>query len=503
MDGENVYVVNPATGKRGYVPRADLDTWAKAGYQPESEAATQDARLQEEYGDSPIQTAAEGFVGTATGGLSDIALGQLDEEGLRERRARNRGAATLGEIAGALVPVGLGGVAGAVGRTVEGAAGAALGEGLGARVAGMGLRGAAEGAVFGAQQGVSELAVSKDPVTAEGIVSTLGGDVLYGAAYGGAAGTAGGLLAEGARAGKEAVQRWAEASPTAAVDASRAAAAEISPEVAAMDRPAARAARQAEVETIDAAARAEAKGPVYQAARAFDDELGKSFVQGDDPRLKRIMQKTRKAIRNSLDSAENFAKYKGSRTADALNTQAQAVDEFVTQEFTAKNLPVPDDVQGLMAKNAALRAKIGEIAKPPASPRLAELDAHLDALSAPAPPKNPIQDFAQKTAGGALAGVGYGGRRPDRRRPSATGSAARRPRPCSRAAWARSSPAASPVPATSSSRPRARSPPAPRRRAPRRARWRLRSRPTSSRAPRSRPPTSCPRARRRRTATRS
>lgn len=416
MDGENVYIVNLATGKRGYVPRAELDTWAKAGYQPEEAGATEQARLQEEYGDSPVQTAAEGFVGTATGGLSDLALSQLDEEGLRERRARNRGAALVGEVAGALVPVGFGGLAGAAGHAAEGVAGAALGEGIGARVLAAGARGVGEGAVLGAGQGVSELATSKDPITAESVVADIGGNALYGAAFGGAAGTAGGLLSEAATAGKNAIQRWAETPTAAAGDASAAAAApaaagpELSPEVAAMDKPAARAARQTEVEQLGAARAAEAKGPVYQAAREFDDELGKSFVQGDDPRLKRIMQKTRGAIRNSLDSAENFAKYKGSRTADALNTQAQAIDEFVAKEFTAKSLPVPDDVQGLLAKNNALRARIGEIAAPPASPRLAELDAHLDALATPppaAPPKSPIQGFAEKAGGGAGASLGY------------------------------------------------------------------------------------------------
>src|SRR5690606_26018959 len=78
-------------------------------------------------------------------------------------------------------------------------AGAGAGKGLATRVGYGALGGAAEGAVFGAGQGISELALSNEPLSAERVVSVLGSNALLGAAMGG--GIGGGLPIAGAIGG--------------------------------------------------------------------------------------------------------------------------------------------------------------------------------------------------------------------------------------------------------------------------------------------------------------
>lgn len=166
-----------------------------------SENIRETARLERKHDTfgQELLTGAEGLARGATFGLSDaIAVGLgADEENMRNRRNVNSTIAFATELTGAAAPAllsgGTGGLA-AASRLAPSAmlAGraSAIGKGLG------GLRGAVvagglEGAVFGAGQGVSTLALQDEKLTAEAAFSQIGMGALYGGALGGAFGGAG------------------------------------------------------------------------------------------------------------------------------------------------------------------------------------------------------------------------------------------------------------------------------------------------------------------------
>lgn len=362
MDGDKLYIVNPKTGQRGYVDRSELETWAKAGYQPESEAATEDARLQEEYGDSPFQAAAEGAARAVTFGASDATLGQLDEEGFRERRERNRGAALAGEVAGSLLPVGAGGAIGSIGRAAEGAVvgGEAAAAGLGTRVAGAAVRGAAEGAAFGASEGVTQTALSKDPVTWESAAATIGSNALGGAALGAGIGVG----VKGLEAAAGAAKAWAsrtvgELTAGKAAGAAEAVDRSAFPEFAQLDRKStreaigaareeAKAARAADLEATKAAREAElgniakakdaAAEQAFESAKEFKAVVKDTFLTTDDRELRKLLRGSRLQVMKSLDNPKSFIRQRGSNgLIDGLEKQEDALTKVMgnADEVTA------------------------------------------------------------------------------------------------------------------------------------------------------------------------
>lgn len=126
-----------------------------------------------------------------TGGLSDAALRALapDEvDKLRKLKEYNPITSTALEIAGSALPGStVGKAAGAVGKL---AGGVVKGTGALAEIGSAAARFAGEGAVFGLGSGVSELALSDHPLTAEHIASTLSSSALLGAGIGGITGGA-------------------------------------------------------------------------------------------------------------------------------------------------------------------------------------------------------------------------------------------------------------------------------------------------------------------------
>lgn len=418
MDGENVFIVNQATGKRGYVPRAELDKWAKAGFAPESEAGTEDARLQQEYGDSPLHAAAEGAARSLTFGLSDVALGQLDEEGVRERRERNSGAALAGELGGALIPIGAPAAIGRIGHATEelvtgGKAVGRLGRALGA-----GARGVAEGAAYGASQGVSETALSEDPATVEGALATIGTDALFGAGAGAVAGGASSLLGDAAAAGKrmasEKLQSIAGgAADRAAAKAETIAGRAVAPaseaeqkaiasgldayaDVAKMDRPAVRTAEKVEQQRVREWAR--------QEASKVSDEVHAYHVETQGPLASEMpeLAKASKPIERGLEDPKGFIESMGP-TAKALRIQETSLDGAIATKTLSEGAVA--DAQKLLEQNRALQGRIktvGELYQAPASPRLDALEQRVDEIAGGAA-KGPggVAGMAKKAGEGA------------------------------------------------------------------------------------------------------
>jgi hypothetical protein len=254
--GGRVAVLDP-NGTPGTIEEKDLDEALRNGYTLQSPEGHHEQVLQQRHGDSPVSAFLGSAASMATLGVSDAFRGvePEDREALAAERRLNPLASTAGSITGALLPIGAGGLMNRVGTAAaERAGGTALVEGLlaggarhqaasktaaglaevgaspallqsltsggsaAARAAGAGIklgaRGAAEGALVGVQQTVSEVALSDDPMNAEAIAAELGSNVLLGGATGGVAGGALGSLGSVAKAAavraRNSMSRWAE-----------------------------------------------------------------------------------------------------------------------------------------------------------------------------------------------------------------------------------------------------------------------------------------------------
>lgn len=137
------------------------------------------------------RAAALGAEGIGAGlGRAGAGIAELGAEGSLLGRL---GSSALGRAA-ELVPSSL---VGSAGRGISAAVGGGLRGALAA--------GATEGALYGAGEGVSELALSDDPLTIEHAAAALGSNALFGAATGAALGAAGNGLERALRRGKGAI----------------------------------------------------------------------------------------------------------------------------------------------------------------------------------------------------------------------------------------------------------------------------------------------------------
>jgi len=194
--------------------------------QKDISAADEEARLEDAYGDAPVQAGVFGAARGLSLGLSDPLWRSLgvSAERLRELEQRQPGLSTTAEVAGALVPLLLpepASSAGAAarlaliaGRGVTGATaqtGRVAAKALGRRIAGeagkrtlgraaapLALGGAVEGALYGVGETISEDALENKEMSAEAFVGNIGVGMLLGGA--------GGMLLGG---GSEIVQRSA------------------------------------------------------------------------------------------------------------------------------------------------------------------------------------------------------------------------------------------------------------------------------------------------------
>ncbi len=167
---------------------------------------TDEAAIEEEFsglGGAAIAGGA-GLARGATAGLSDLLLtktGIADESTLREARQARPGLSTGSELVGAIAPAlasGGSGLLGAASRKTIAGQVAKQGSKLSTRLGG-GIKGAAagealEGAIYGAGQGVSNLVLRDEPITAEAAVAEVGLGALIGGAAGAGLGAAGGAL---------------------------------------------------------------------------------------------------------------------------------------------------------------------------------------------------------------------------------------------------------------------------------------------------------------------
>lgn len=299
-------------------------------------AAVRDAH-EDDFGGvgGAIKASAAALGRGATLGLTDAAArliggedAALELEGLREQ---NPGISAGFELAGAVAPSLLSGganlpagLASRAGRAVTTAGG-----GLKGAIAG----GAVEGALYGAGSGVSELALSQDPLTWERATSVLSSNALFGAATGGAAGGATHLVERGlARAGAYLDERAAAKATSDAVP----------DDLAALDAKGLRAAADDEIarlSTTNAEQRAAAKSASVDDVLAYRrgvDEANPWLVitEGQDAAK---LGKAQRLIRTALDDPKGLRENPGS-LLKPLRIEEQALEGALAKrsEIAAK-----------------------------------------------------------------------------------------------------------------------------------------------------------------------
>jgi len=195
------------------------------------EEVSEEIDLEEKYGDSNIRAAVEAAGSSLTFGISDQIIskwgGEEAREALRERRERNEGAATVGEIGGIVAPLLLTGGSSLLAR---GAAKATLGlrgvTGVGNAVEKLTVKGlnklivesgkkqaakqvlkkgiakgagsAVEGTFFGVGELIEENALGKADINAENLIAYGGEGALWGGILGSGIGTSGIALGKAA-----------------------------------------------------------------------------------------------------------------------------------------------------------------------------------------------------------------------------------------------------------------------------------------------------------------
>lgn len=293
----------------------------------------------------------------------------------------------------------------AVARTADGASTAVQ---LGRAAAGA----ATEGVIMGAGSGVSELALSKDPVTVERMASVLSSHALFGAGVGAGAGVFAKAAERGLARARGALDEFAAARS----------APELAGDLSKLDAKGLRAAEKAELEAIEAARVGQRKDVADEIA-AFRREVKeqKHFLTTDGITLPQVEGKLsagelgRKAVKalrqldNALDNPIGLAKNPGKaldalqRHEDSLVKLLDRADELRSTFKADKSLDrmkALDAIAPALEKNRALQAKLGELAAAPTSSRLSQIADAKDALAA----GGARQGIAEQMLGGTIFG---------------------------------------------------------------------------------------------------
>lgn len=331
-EGVKQAVVTPA-GRVVDAPVAALEASSGlTGATPATEARRaqeeRGAYVEQEHGGalSGIGATVEGVLEGATlGGYGAATRAFLPDSYTDARRGRAEAhpiKSGLAEVGGAIAPAFFtagAGAAGTVARALPsgmaaragGAVTARLGGGVLATGAGLAVEGAAQG--FG--QGVSELSISADPVSVERAASVL----LSSTATGGAGGFGIGVFAKAAQKGL--VRGKAVLDDAKAASAK---AAEAPDDLASLDRPGLRAAKDAEgVRLKDAQVQAKAAaGDELATYRAALEDANPWLVTDGQP--KAVLTQTKRSMRRLLDEPIGLRE-NPARALDPLRREAEAV----------------------------------------------------------------------------------------------------------------------------------------------------------------------------------
>jgi len=371
-------------GQAHEVPEASVNDALISGWRVPQHAdvlaASTRAAREADYGGASgaLKATGAGLARGASLGLSDIAAraigGDQAAADLSGYREENPGLSFGSEFAGALLPAVVSGggsapasLAARAGRAVATGAEESLG-----RVGGAAVGGAAEGALFGAGTGVSELALSDDKLTMERAASVLSSNALFGAGLG----AAGGALAKGAEIGlgraKQAIDDWrikqassrSEPGAVKAIDDlladERALPVGPDSDLGAMDRRGLKEVRTREVDNINEA-RQPAREQFVQDIEAAhrEREAAKDWLAGVADRdadkytreaAKVVFNQDRK-IRSLLDDKVGLAQ-DPEVAAKALRAERQALETLAEAE--------PRNIAAYKAEVAAAPAKIRE-----------------------------------------------------------------------------------------------------------------------------------------------
>jgi polyhydroxyalkanoate synthesis regulator phasin len=182
-----VDIVLPS-GEAATVPEQDLSQAVAAGARlpTETENASREGGLLGQIGTAGIgagRTASFGFSDAALAEMANIVGGEQQRKDTLKTISLAREANPYSNMAGEFAGMFVGGPT-ALGEGVEGAVAEKLGEGLAGKVAGMGLRGVAEGAWLGEQNAITEATLGDAALNGEKVWASTAKDALLGGAIG-------------------------------------------------------------------------------------------------------------------------------------------------------------------------------------------------------------------------------------------------------------------------------------------------------------------------------
>lgn len=332
-------LVNVTQGGKSFaIDEAQLDEARRQGFHVEGEGEAA-SRVQgdvneERFGGTAGQVAA-GALGLARGatlGASDVALRAAGIQGseLDTLREVNPTTSLISEFGGALasggtsLPGGLAAKAGArVAATAEGAG--ALTQ-VGRAAAGAGV----EGALFGAGQGVSALALSDDPVTLERAASVIGSNALFGAATGAAIGGVGKLAEKGLQRAKSALDKYATKSLEVTAN--------VGDDLAQLDRKGLRSAEKTEIDSLSAqhaTDRAAAKSTAVDDVLAYRQQVKdvNPWLVIDEGEHAAQLNKAKNSLRAALNDPKGLRENPAS-LLKPLRVEEQALEGAIAKSET-------------------------------------------------------------------------------------------------------------------------------------------------------------------------
>lgn len=378
------------------------------------------------YGNAAAKVVAgvAGFARGATFGLSDVALTAAGgQEKLAKLKEENPYTSLGGEVVGALATEHLPGMS-VAGRLAARAGEVAADASTITKIARAGAKTAVEGGFQGAGQGISELALSGQPVDFEHAASVIGSNALFGAATGGVLGAVGKGTELGLAKAKSALDKIAAEGVQKGGD--------VAGDLATLDRKGLRTAEKTELDAIEAARvpqRAQVADDIQQFRKELkENKLWLATKGAEESDIRAIGKRTLKADRtldSLLDDPKALAENPKS-TLSALRKQEAALDDLVNKHAPSLREKFAADTSGERAKaldyaqtalerNRSLQTKITELTSKPASERLEQIQAAVDKLNAP---KLPVEapgfggvagDFALGHVLGAAAGIPYVG----------------------------------------------------------------------------------------------